>query len=165
MAKRNEENDKDKEQKPKRGRRKSEKKMDDMRIQLIKGLSDLSEKMDAEDGEGLNPIEVFVIKAAMMAGMNPQSTVQERVKVDRPKKYNVILHNDDYTPMGFVVELLVSVFNMDRESATKLMLDIHQTGKGIAGTYIRSIAEMKISIVRRCAEEAQYPLHATMERE
>ena len=164
MAKRNDGGEDGKGQGPKRGRKKPSRKTDGIRKRIEEELSDLSERI-GECGDGINPIEVFVIKAAMMSGMTPQSTVQERVMVERPKKYNVILHNDDFTPMGFVVELLVSVFNMEREAATRLMLDIHQNGKGIAGTYIRSIAEMKTSIVRRCAEEAQYPLHVTMERE
>jgi len=98
-------------------------------------------------------------------GPATESAVKERVKVEKPHRYNVIFHNDDETPMGFVVEMLVNVFDMEREAAAKLMMDIHTTGKGIAGTYIKSIAEMKVMMVRRCSEEAHYPLLVTMEAE
>ena len=98
-------------------------------------------------------------------GPATESAVKERVKVEKPHLYNVIFHNDDETPMGFVVEMLVNVFDMEREAAAKLMMDIHTSGKGIAGTYIKSIAEMKVMMVRRCSEEAHYPLLVTMEAE
>ena len=77
----------------------------------------------------------------------------------------MIFHNDDETPMGFVVGILENIFNMEQESAVKLMMDIHTSGKGIAGVYVKSIAEMKVMLVRHCAEEAHYPLLVTMEQE
>ena len=114
------------------------------------------------DGDGNKIAGIIFINAG---GPSTDAAVKERVKIERPRKYNVIFHNDDETPMGFVVEMLVNVFDMEREPAAMLMMDIHTNGKGIAGTYIKSIAEMKVMMVRRCAEEAHYPLLVTMEQE
>ena len=76
----------------------------------------------------------------------------------------MILHNDNVTPMGFVIEILVNVFSMDRTNATRLMLDIHENGSGIAGTYIKSIADSKATIVREVSMKANYPLSVTVEK-
>lgn len=92
-----------------------------------------------------------------------ESDVKEEVIVEFPKKYHVILHNDDITPMGFVVEILIEIFGMEAKNAIALMLEIHTKGKGIAGTYIKSIAESKVTLVRDVALKAEYPLTATIE--
>ncbi|MBR4316815.1 MAG: ATP-dependent Clp protease adaptor ClpS [Alphaproteobacteria bacterium] len=92
-----------------------------------------------------------------------ESDVKEEVIVEFPKKYHVILHNDDVTPMGFVVEILIEIFGMEAKNAIALMLEIHTKGKGIAGTYIKSIAESKVTLVRDVALKAEYPLTATIE--
>lgn len=132
---------------------------DDVLSEIVSGHG-LRIKDSDEDGNKIAGI-IFI----NAGGPSTESAVQERVKVEKPHLYNVIFHNDDETPMGFVVEMLVNVFDMDREAAAKLMMDIHTSGKGIAGTYIKSIAEMKVMMVRRCAEEAHYPLLVTMEAE
>jgi ATP-dependent Clp protease adaptor protein ClpS len=98
--------------------------------------------------------------------MNTQkeTNVIEEVITELPGKYNVIFFNDDVTPMGFVVEILVNIFSFERTKAVELMLEIHQKGKGIAGTYIKSIAEAKVVLVRDVALKANYPLNAIIEK-
>ena len=132
---------------------------DDVLSEIASGQG-LRIKDSDEDGNKIAGI-IFI----NAGGPSTESAVKERVKVEKPHLYNVIFHNDDETPMGFVVEMLVNVFDMEREAAAKLMMDIHTSGKGIAGTYIKSIAEMKVMMVRRCSEEAHYPLLVTMEAE
>lgn len=98
--------------------------------------------------------------------MNTQkeTNVIEKIDIQLPGKYNVIFHNDDVTPMGFVVEILVNIFSFNRQKAVELMLDIHHNGKGIAGTYVKSIAEAKVTLVRDVALKAEYPLNVTIEK-
>ena len=81
---------------------------------------------------------------------------KDKTTFELPGKYNVIMHNDDVTPMGFVVEVLVGVYKKSRPDAIELMLKIHHEGKGVAGTYVKSIAESKISLTREIAEKAGY---------
>jgi ATP-dependent Clp protease adaptor protein ClpS len=90
---------------------------------------------------------------------------RERPKVERPKRFKVILWNDDYTPMEFVVNLLENVFAKSPSEATQLMLQIHKGGMGIAGVYVLEIAETKVATVHRLAEERGYPLRAGSEPE
>jgi len=97
--------------------------------------------------------------------MQTENVVEETTKTCLPCKYKVIFHNDDITPMGFVVELLFGIFDMSRENAITLMLEIHKNGSGVAGTYIKSIAESKVSLTREVSIKANYPLTVTMERE
>lgn len=93
-----------------------------------------------------------------------ETNVIEKIITELPGKYNVIIHNDEITPMGFVVEILVNIFSFDRAKAVELMLEIHQKGQGIAGTYIKSIAESKVTLVRDVAIKADYPLNITIEK-
>jgi ATP-dependent Clp protease adaptor protein ClpS len=86
-------------------------------------------------------------------------------KTKRPPLYKVILLNDDYTPMEFVVELLKSVFHKPHAEATRIMLWVHQNGMGIAGVYPFEVAETKVRAVEELAREAQYPLKCVMEKE
>ena len=86
-------------------------------------------------------------------------------KNDRPPMYKVILHNDDYTSMEFVVEILVSVFGKSLEKATQIMLNIHNKGKEICGIYPRQIAETKIETVHSLANYKGFPLKSTLEKE
>jgi ATP-dependent Clp protease adaptor protein ClpS len=90
---------------------------------------------------------------------------RERPKVERPKRFKVILFNDDYTPMEFVVTLLETVFAKSPSEATELMLQIHRTGMGIGGVYVLEIAETKVAAVHQKAEERGYPLRAGSEPE
>jgi ATP-dependent Clp protease adaptor protein ClpS len=84
-------------------------------------------------------------------------------KVKRPSLYRVILINDDFTPMEFVVEILESVFGMERNTATRVMLEVHTKGKGICGVFTYDIAETKVAQVMGIAQQQQHPLLCTME--
>jgi ATP-dependent Clp protease adaptor protein ClpS len=84
-------------------------------------------------------------------------------KLKRPPLYRVILLNDDYTPMEFVVQVLEKVFGMDRKTATRVMLEVHTKGKGICGVYTYEIAETKVAQVTSLAQQHQHPLLCTME--
>jgi len=90
--------------------------------------------------------------------------VQEtRPKLKQPPLYKVVLLNDDYTPMDFVVHILEIFFGMDRESATRIMLEVHTRGKGICGVYTHEIAETKVAQVTNYSRENQHPLLCTTE--
>ena len=90
---------------------------------------------------------------------------EERQKTQRPRKYKVLLYNDDYTPMEFVVNLLEQIFGKGPSEATAIMLAIHNSGMGVAGVYVLDIAETKVAHVHRAAEERGYPLRAGVEEE
>ena len=84
-------------------------------------------------------------------------------EVRQPPLYRVVLLNDDYTPMEFVVEVLQTFFRMDREQATQVMLHVHTRGKGVCGVFSRDIAETKVDQVNDYAREHDHPLMCTME--
>jgi ATP-dependent Clp protease adaptor protein ClpS len=86
-------------------------------------------------------------------------------KVAKPPLFKVLLHNDDYTTMEFVVEVLQTVFHHDLPRATRIMLHVHQRGVGIAGTYPMEIAESKAEKVMALARAADFPLLCTVEAE
>ena len=88
---------------------------------------------------------------------------EARPRVKRPPMYKVVLINDDYTPMDFVIEVLERFFGMDREKATRIMLHVHTKGKGICGVFSRDVAETKVSQVTDHARQHQHPLLCTME--
>lgn len=88
---------------------------------------------------------------------------ESRTTSQTPKLYKVILHNDDYTTMDFVVEVLVSVFHKSTAEATKLMLDVHRKGKGLAGIYTYDIAVTKVMQVQNMAKKREFPLRCTYE--
>jgi ATP-dependent Clp protease adaptor protein ClpS len=88
---------------------------------------------------------------------------ESRPRLKRPPLYRVILLNDDYTPMEFVVQILQKVFSMDRNTATRIMLEVHTKGKGICGVYTYEIAETKVAQVTGLAQQHQHPLLCTME--
>jgi ATP-dependent Clp protease adaptor protein ClpS len=81
-----------------------------------------------------------------------------------PPMYKVVLNNDDYTPMDFVVHILEIFFTLDRQNAIRIMLEVHTRGKGICGTYTHEIAETKVSQVNSYSREQQHPLLCTMEK-
>lgn len=87
-----------------------------------------------------------------------------RQRVIPPPLYKVILHNDDYTPMDFVIDVLARFFNMQYEKATEIMLKVHYEGRGICGVFTAEIAETKVEQVSQYAKEHQHPLLCTMER-
>ncbi len=80
-----------------------------------------------------------------------------------PKQYMVLLLNDDYTSMDFVVEVLMNIFHKNYQEAEQIMLDVHQKDKGICGVYTYEVAETKVMQVSKLAREQGYPLKATME--
>lgn len=102
-----------------------------------------------------------------MAGHRDQTggAVQERVrsKQDTPKQYNVVLLNDDYSTMDFVIHILESVFQKSPAEAYGIMMQVHLNGRGLAGVYTHEIAETKVDTVATLAREAGYPLRAVME--
>jgi ATP-dependent Clp protease adaptor protein ClpS len=103
----------------------------------------------------------------------PQSQYEEsavaeaesRERIDEPPRYKVLLHNDDYTTMEFVVWILTQVFNMAEEQAFAVMLNVHVQGVGVAGVYTWEVAEMKVAKTTELALEHEFPLLATMEKE
>ncbi|MDX1384197.1 MAG: ATP-dependent Clp protease adaptor ClpS [Thermoanaerobaculia bacterium] len=98
---------------------------------------------------------------------DPDSQVLEKTrtkkKVKRPPLYKVLFHNDDYTPMEFVVLLLMQVFSKGETEATTIMLHVHNNGVGVAGLYPFAVAETKVAEAMAAAEKAQYPLLVTLE--
>ena len=88
---------------------------------------------------------------------------EARPELKQPQLYKVVLMNDDYTPMEFVVDILESVFGMERTRATQVMLEVHTKGKGICGVYNFEIAETKVAQVMTTARQHQHPLLCTME--
>lgn len=87
-----------------------------------------------------------------------------RPEAVRPPLYQVLLLNDDFTPMEFVVEVLQLFFGMNREKATQVMLHVHTRGKGICGVFTREVAETKVAQVNEFSRQQQHPLLCTMEQ-
>jgi ATP-dependent Clp protease adaptor protein ClpS len=92
------------------------------------------------------------------------ATERER-KVDKPRRYKVVLHNDDYTTMEFVVLVLMKFFHLSETEATHIMLSVHHRGHGIAGVYTKDVAETKVAQVMDFARENAMPLRLTAEPE
>lgn len=93
------------------------------------------------------------------------TTTITKKKVQLPKKYKVLLHNDDYTTMEFVIFILQNVFHKSLPEAEKIMMSVHRTGIGICGVYTHEIAESKARKVERMAKENAHPLLCTIEPE
>ncbi len=90
-------------------------------------------------------------------------TQEARPKLKRPPLYRVILLNDDYTPMEFVVDVLQRIFSMNRNQATRIMLEVHTKGRGICGVFTYEIAETKVAQVNSYSRQNHHPLLCTME--
>lgn len=90
---------------------------------------------------------------------------QQRVHVERPRRYLVVLHNDDYTTMEFVVHVLIKFFHVSETEATQIMLHVHHKGYGIVGAFTRDVAETKSAQVTDYAKEHGHPLKCTAEPE
>ena len=88
---------------------------------------------------------------------------EARPKIKRPSLYRVVLLNDDYTPMEFVVEVLEQFFSLDRSHATRVMLEVHTRGKGVCGVFTYDIAETKVAQVNGYSQQHQHPLMCAME--
>jgi ATP-dependent Clp protease adaptor protein ClpS len=120
-----------------------------------KGFQHATTKLMANDGD----------KDLVRRGDDGRGLAVEeaRPKVKRPPLYRVILLNDDYTPMEFVVEVLELIFAMDRQKATRVMLEVHTRGKGVCGVFTYEIAETKVAQVGAYAQQHQHPLLCTLE--
>ncbi|HEX3577476.1 MAG TPA: ATP-dependent Clp protease adaptor ClpS [Thermoanaerobaculia bacterium] len=97
------------------------------------------------------------------AELDEAPVAESEEKTDEPSLFQVLLHNDDYTTMEFVVWVLQSVFNMPEEQAIQVMLNVHLRGVGVAGIYSFEVAEMKVDKTIALAREQEFPLLATME--
>jgi ATP-dependent Clp protease adaptor protein ClpS len=86
-----------------------------------------------------------------------------RPKVERPPRFKVVLYNDDYTPMDFVVSVLQTFFSMTREQATQIMLKVHREGMGVCGVYPKDVAATKVEQVTAFSRQHQHPLQCVME--
>ena len=91
------------------------------------------------------------------------SVLEAKPKIKQPRLYKVVLHNDDYTPMEFVVILLEQLFGMPREKATQVMLHVHTRGKGVCGVFTKEVAETKVAQVNEYSRQNQHPLLCAME--
>lgn len=88
---------------------------------------------------------------------------KSKIKIKKPKNYKVIMHNDDYTTMEFVIEVLVRIFNKSVVEAEKIMLDVHKKGRGVAGIYSYDIAVTKVAAAMSMAKNEGFPFKMTTE--
>ena len=98
-------------------------------------------------------------------GPNPGVVVKARPKTRKPAMYKVLMLNDDYTPMEFVVHVLERFFQKSREEATRIMLHVHRRGVGVCGVYTYEVAETKVTQVMDLARQNQHPLQCTIEKD
>jgi ATP-dependent Clp protease adaptor protein ClpS len=92
-----------------------------------------------------------------------ESQIDSESKLDEPRMFRVLLHNDHYTTMDFVVEVLMKIFHKPAAEATKIMLDVHKKGQGVCGVYIYDVAVTKVSQVHRTAKQRGFPLKSSYE--
>ena len=111
----------------------------------------MAEDPDGDEG-GVGDIETGV-------------ATRTRPRTKKPSNYKVLMLNDDYTPMEFVVDVLQNIFQKNREEATEVMLHVHQKGVGICGVYTYEIAETKVTQTVDYARKNQHPLQCTLEKE
>lgn len=114
----------------------------------MSGLEEMSD-YDKEDGNGTG------------TGL----ATRTRPKTKKPSMYKVLMLNDDYTPMEFVVHVLERFFSKNREEATQIMLHVHQRGVGVCGVYTYEVAETKVTQVMDLARQQQHPLQCTLEKD
>jgi len=94
-----------------------------------------------------------------------ESEVRTDRKVKKPSMYRVLLHNDDYTTMEFVVDILMHIFHKTFEDATRIMLNVHEKGIGLCGVYTYEVAETKVDTVHNLARDYGFPLKCSMEKD
>ena len=94
-----------------------------------------------------------------------QGETEEIIEFRDPRLYKVLLLNDDYSSMDFVIQVLMQIFHHSYEKAMDIMLKVHEQGKGLCGIYTYEVAETKVAHVRKMAKEAKFPLRAVMEEE
>ncbi len=109
---------------------------------------------------------LFIVMSKQFEWVTPDSDVleEEKTKISPPPLYHVVLNNDDYTPMDFVVDILERFFSMDADKATQVMLHVHYEGKASCGVFTAEVAETKVAQVMLYAKQNQHPLLCTMER-
>ena len=123
-------------------------------LQLVENLrNEISENLSMSRSEDIGGVDV----------VDKPPGKKEKSEPSPPKKYKVILHNDDFTPMEFVVFILREFFHKTEEEANSIILDVHKKGYGIAGIYDYQIAEQKVSDVSECAKHHEYPLKVSGE--
>ena len=93
----------------------------------------------------------------------PEGDVKNDQEIREPKMYRVVLHNDDYSTMDFVIEVLISIFHKPAADATRIMLDVHKKGMGICGVYTYDIASTRVARVHQLAKKRQFPLKCSIE--
>jgi ATP-dependent Clp protease adaptor protein ClpS len=133
----------------------------------------------AISGPGYTAMNIMVMKTTGMSdndkrggfggsdtnGPNTGVVVKTRPKTRKPAMYKVLMLNDDYTPMEFVVHVLERFFQKTREEATRIMLHVHRRGVGVCGAYTYEVAETKVTQVMDLARQNQHPLQCTIEKE
>ncbi len=102
----------------------------------------------------------FIIESNEAGGLK----LDPRIKTKKPEMYRVILHNDHYSTMDFVVEVLMKVFHLSAAQSTQIMLDVHKRGFGVCGTYTHDIALTKVDEVHRMAQANSFPLRCSCEQ-
>lgn len=103
--------------------------------------------------------------AEYVAAPGKGAALKDQQKIHRPKRYKVLLLNDHYTTMEFVIDILVDVFRRSHDDAIRIMLSVHENGSGVAGVYIKSIAETKAKTVHQLAKDHEFPLRCSLEQE
>ena len=93
----------------------------------------------------------------------PEGDVKNDQEIREPKMYRVILHNDDYSTMDFVIEVIISIFHKPAADATRIMLDVHKKGMGICGVYTYDIASTRVARVHQLAKKREFPLKCSLE--
>jgi len=93
----------------------------------------------------------------------PEGDVKNDQEIREPNMYRVILHNDDYSTMDFVIEVLISIFHKPAADATRIMVDVHKKGKGICGVYTYDIAATRVARVHQLAKKREFPLKCSLE--
>jgi len=94
-----------------------------------------------------------------------QEEINSSTELGKPRQFRVLLHNDNYTTMDFVIEILESVFNKNAPEATTIMLNVHKQGIGVCGVFTAEVAETKVAIVHHLARQRSFPLRCSMEEE
>ena len=122
--------------------------MRDTDANMIERPTLMAERKDDEDG-----------------GTGVGVATRTRTKTKKPSLYKVLMLNDDYTPMEFVIDVLQHIFQKNREEATKIMLHVHQKGVGVCGVYTYEVAETKVTQTVDYARKNQHPLQCTLEKE
>jgi len=135
-------------------------------VRLLRSGANLAES-HAESHEGSQGLNGMAGKNGSRGDEEGKTglVTKTRPKTKKPSLYKVLLLNDDYTPMEFVVHVLERFFNKGRDEATRIMLHVHQKGVGICGVYTYEVAETKVAQVMDFSRQHQHPLQCTMEKE